>query len=100
MFAAFPDYVVEPCRHKAAGNAYDKWSNDSFLHKIHLPRCRGIPMVRGRGKNSIAQKSHNVRALWTKNYTFGSARHGDSIAKAITQDVKEYHNFTTSREPT
>ena len=24
MFAAFPDSVVEPCRHKAAGNAYDK----------------------------------------------------------------------------
>ena len=72
MFAAFPDSVVELCRHKAAGNAYDKWSNDSFLHKIHLPRCRGIPMVRGRGKNSIAQNHYKVRVTWTKIIHFVS----------------------------
>lgn len=59
--AAVTGFVVEPCSNEAADYTYDKRCQKVLNHKSHLPRCREIPMVRGSGKNSIAQNHGNVR---------------------------------------
>ena len=53
VFAAVAYHVIEPCSHKAAGNAYNKGKEQVIHHGFHLSRCRGITMVRGSGRNSI-----------------------------------------------
>ena len=49
VFAAMAYHVVEPCSHKTTGDTYDKRKEWVINHGLHLPRCRGITMVRGRG---------------------------------------------------